>query len=204
MCTGANFILSSLALYKPFAFFPCEEACTGGISVQVEEHDNGQKNRGKGFGNKKPAPTANALHAIHVGHDDTRQGAADNARHGCGCHDNGITQAHIFLCKPLGEVVNDRREETGLGCTDEKAQKIEIASVVDESHCTGSKTPRKEDERKANSSTDSFDQDGGGHSECGIRGEEDSCANAVCSFGEVEVGVHVQCSEGQVCTIKVT
>ena len=132
-----------------------------------------------------------------------RQWPADDAGDGRSCHEQRDGTRALTRRKPLREVVDDAREESGLGGAQQKPQRVERRGVVHEGHGSRHQTPREHDPRDPHAGADARQHQVARHLEQRVRHEEDTGPKSVHRGGETEVAVHVERCEPDIHPIEI-
>ncbi|MNS33055.1 hypothetical protein D3C72_651580 [compost metagenome] len=97
--------------------------------------------------------------------------------------------------EPLGDVVQNAREEPGFGGAEQKAHHIEAVRPLDEGHADGDGAPGDHDPREPAPRAKTVKHQVAGNFQKEIANEEQPCAQPVRRIAQADVGAHVQLGE---------
>ena len=168
----------------------------------VEEDDHPHHNRRQALEKKQPLPSRQAGDAVHR-QQRARHRPADDAGGQRRRHERGNRPGTLARGKPLREVIDDAREEAGLGRAKQKAHHVETGGALHEHHARRHEAPRDHDARDPQPRADAGEDDVARHLEQRVADEEDAGAEPVGRRREIERGVHLQRREADVDAIEI-
>ena len=168
----------------------------------VEEHDDPQHDRRQTLEKKQPLPPRQAGDAVHR-QQRARHRPADDAGGQRRRHERGNRARALARGKPLRQVIDDAREEAGLGGAEQKAQHVETGGALHEHHAGRHEAPRDHDARDPQPGADAGEDDVARNLEQRVADEENAGAEPVGRRRETERGVHLQRREADVDAIEI-
>ena len=161
---------------------------------QVTQHRPGQQDRRGADDDEQPLPAVQAEDAVHA-EQTAGHRAGDHHRDGLGKDEQPEDLAAMANREPLGDVVQNAREEPGFGRTEQKAHHIEAVRPLDERHADGDGAPGDHDPRKPAPRAEAVEHQVAGDFQQEVANEEQPGTQAVSRIAEADVGAHVQLGE---------
>ena len=131
------------------------------------------------------------------------EGRADESGDGGGGHKASDGAGALRARKPVGEIEDDAREESGLGCSQEEAEEIETGGRIDEGHAGRYDSPGNHDDGDPATRPETQENEVGRDFEESVADEEKSSANAVNRAREAELPLHGKCGEAEIHAVKI-
>ena len=184
----------------------------GSVGQQAPDADAGDHRRDR-FEHEQPSPSAPATHAISVLHDGARHGGPDHVGGGDGGHEQRHGAGALGGGKPVGEIENDAREESGFRDAEQKAQRIKPelkrcdteerwqrspGNAVHEREGAGNDRPGEHDAGNPPARPELLEGEVAGHFKEEVAEKENAGAESVHRVGEAEGGGHLQFGEANI------
>lgn len=161
-----------------------------GIIGQEEPNENGRNAGGHTLDDEQPSPRREAVSLIHVS-DAVRDGTAKSTGQSRTGEDKGNTYTALVGLVPKREVINQSREETGLGHAEQEPHSRHLRKGADASETDGDGAPGEHEEGQPARGSQLLKQDVRRHLEDGVCDEEDHQSDVELVCRRVRLRLHV-------------
>lgn len=112
---------------------------------QIGQYGEAGQHRGDTSDHEQPLPRGQMSDIAHGAHDESGQGAADNAGYRERCHEQTVDAGTPLGGKPERDVEHDAGEKAGFEHAQQKAQGVELHRRFDKRHGDGGQAPQYRD-----------------------------------------------------------